>query len=415
MALQSYRMAARGTNLRLPEPDRELHRYLMEEIFRQLPENLQHFLLATAWLPELDPATCDSLLNIERSREILDELVYRNIFTTQISSGVYRYHTLFAAFLRQSENALGREVLRKAMLDCFAKKEYEKAADYALLLKDGAFIHECINAGLGRPFGRGRYRNIKGYFDCMVKQKVELSPRVLLARGLYLSSQGRFYEADQCLRKALPKLGMDRKVLLQVMTHKARILRNKVSVEESSRVLDSLLPLPEDVPMEDRYLVVIEKIHNLTLSTRLSEALKLTLAMAEQSGACGDAKVKAWFERYLTAIYFYRGDYLKCIHYYEKSLSLSEEEQDWLARHSVGAYAAKAYQVTCQVEKAVSLMEAVLFRLRRLGFHEELSLNYLMYAEILLTEEIRKFSRGDFVELSSFYFRSNSVSGINSS
>ena len=121
MALQSYRMAARGTNLRLPEPDRELHRYLMEEIFRQLPENLQHFLLATAWLPELDPATCDSLLNIERSREILDELVYRNIFTTQISSGVYRYHPCCRFF----EPGITRTEVLRSNIDCFAK-EYEK-------------------------------------------------------------------------------------------------------------------------------------------------------------------------------------------------------------------------------------------------------------------------------------------------
>jgi hypothetical protein len=48
-------------------------------------------------------------------------------------------------------------------------------------------------------------------------------------------------------------------------------------------------------------------------------------------------------------------------------------------------------------------MEAELARLRRLGLHEELSLNYLMYAEILLTEEMRKSGRGGLAELSGFY------------
>ncbi len=187
------------------------------------------------------------------------------------------------------------------------------------------------------------------------------------------------------------------------MAHKARILRNRASLEESSGLLESLLPLPEDAPPEDWYLVVIEKIHNLVLSSRLREARELTLSMLEKCAACGSARVRAWFERYLTAIYFYRGDYLKCLHYYEKSLSLSEEEKDWLSRHCVGAYAAKAYQVTGQEEKAVPLMEAELALLRRLGLHEELSLNYLMYAEILLTEEMRKSGRGGLAELSGFY------------
>jgi len=402
LALQPYRMAAEGGKLRLPQADRKLHRYLMEEIFRHLPENMRHFLLATAWLPELDPAECDRLLSIQSSREILDELVRRNLFTTQISTGAYRYHTLFAAFLRQNGGSSGREVLREAMLDCFARGEYEKAADYALLLDDAAFIHECISAALGRPFGQGCYRNLRRYFECMEARKIELSPRVLLARGMYLSSRGRFYEADQCLREALPRLNGDRKVLLQVMAHKARILRNKVSFEESSRLLDSLLPLPEDTPMEDMYLVMIEKIHNLTLSTRLSEALELTLSMMEKCATRGNTKVRAWFERYLTVIYFYKGDYLKCLRYYEKSLSLSEKEQDWLSRHCVGAYAAKAYQVTGREEKAVPLMEAELSRLRRLGFYEELSLNYLMYAEILLAEEMRKISLGGLADFSEF-------------
>lgn len=53
LALQSYRMAAEGGKLRLPQADRDLHRYLLDEIFRQLPEEMRHFLLATAYLPEL--------------------------------------------------------------------------------------------------------------------------------------------------------------------------------------------------------------------------------------------------------------------------------------------------------------------------------------------------------------------------
>lgn len=402
LALQSYRMAAEGGKLCLPQADRKLHQYLLEEIFMHLPGDMRHFLLATAWLPELNPAECDRLLNIQSSREILNELVRRNLFTVQISPDICRYHTLFAAFLRQNGNAMGREVLRRAMRDCFDRSEYEQAADYALVLEDAAFIHECISAALGRPFGRGRYDNLKGYFDFMEARKLKLSPRVLLARGLYLSSQGRFYEAERCMEEALPMLERDDKVMLQVMVHKARILRSKVSLEESSRLLDGLLPLPETTPMEDLYLVMIEKIHNLTLSTRLSEALELTLSMMEKCELRGEARVRAWFERYLTAVYFYMGDYKKCLFYYEKSLTLPEDEQDWLSRHCVGAYAAKAYQVTGREENALALMEAELSRLRRLGFHEELSLNCLMYAEILLAEETHKLSLGGIAEFTGF-------------
>lgn len=405
LALQSYRMAAQGGKLHLPQADRDLHRYLLEEIFKQLPDEMRHFLLATAWLPELEATTCDMLLGGQNSQEILDELVRRNLFTTRVAPFVYRYHTLFAAFLQQNGNTLGREVLRKAMLDCFARAEYEQAADYALLLDDAAFVHDCVSAALGRPFGRGHYQNLKRYFDCLEAHRTPLSPRVLLARGLYLSSRGRFYEADRCISEALPRLNVngERKLLLQVMAHKARILRSKVSFEESNRLIDSLLPLPEETPMEDCYLVLIEKIHNLTLSTRLQEAWELTMSMLEKCASSGNIRVRAWFERYLTVIYFYKGDYINSLRCYEKSLSLSAEEQDWLSRHCVGAYAAKAYQVTGREEKALPLMEAELARLRRLGLHEELCLNYLMYAEILLAEEMRKISGGMIPDFSGFH------------
>ncbi|MEW6276051.1 MAG: hypothetical protein AB1556_13210 [Bacillota bacterium] len=67
--------------------------------------------------------------------------------------------------------------------------------------------------------------------------------------------------------------------------------------------------------------------------------------MADKCAERGNLRVKAWFERYLTAVYFFMGDYRNSLKAYEQSLSLPPEEQDWLMRHCVGAYAAKAYQV----------------------------------------------------------------------
>jgi len=46
-----------------------------------------------------------------------------------------------------------------------------------------------------------------------------------------------------------------------------------------------------------------------------------------------------------------------------------------------GAYAAKTYQLTGQEERSIPLMESEISRLRRLGLYDELSLNYLIYAE----------------------------------
>ncbi|WP_236860064.1 hypothetical protein [Candidatus Formimonas warabiya] len=394
LAIQSYRLAAKDGGMlsgsRL-QAEQDLYRYLLNEILRQLPAETQYFLKATSCLPVLETGLCDLLLGIGNSREILENLIHRNIFTQRVSAASYRYHALFHLFLQQNDDGLGRETLSKAMAFCYDGKDYEQAADYALLLENGNVIQDCIGAILDKPFDWGRTWSLRKYFDFLEEQSADLSPRVMLAKGMFLSDQGDFYQAEKYLRTAIPQLSNDDKDLyVHAMTHMARVLRNRVSFDESTRCIDALLPLLQDAPMQNWYGVMIEKIHNLTLTSRLSDALELTMAMMEQCLTSGAAGVKAWFERYLTVIYFYTGDYKSCLKVYEKSLSIPREEQDWLMRHSIGAYAAKAYQVTGQEEKVLPLLEAELARLKQLGLYEEYSVNYLLHAEILHSVELLK-------------------------
>lgn len=398
LAIQSYRLASksgRSFSMSKLDAEQDLNRYLMNEIFLQLPPATQNFLKATACLPVLGVPTCNALLGNSQSQEILENLVHRNIFTQRVSAVSYCYHALFQAFLQQNDDGLGRENLRKAMNLCYESQDFEQAAEYALLLQDGDIIQDCIGAIVGKTFDWVRNRNLKKSFDFLEERSTDLSPRVMLAKGMFLSDQGDFYQAEKYLHTAIPLLSRgDQNLYMHAMTHMARVLRNRVSFEESTRCIDALLPLSQDVSMPNRYNVMIEKINNLTLTSRLSEALELTKALMEQCLAAGAPGVKVWFERYLTAIYFYLGDYKNCLIAYEKSLSIPREEQDWLMRHCVGAYAAKAYQVTGQEEKALPLLEAELARLKQLGLYEEYSINYLLYAEILHSAELLKHYHG---------------------
>ncbi|MDI6705194.1 MAG: hypothetical protein QME73_02915 [Bacillota bacterium] len=293
--MQSYRMAAEGNpdlSISKIRADRDIHRYLMDEIFGRLSPEIRRFLLCTSLLPNLEVRMCDSLLGIGNSRDILEELVSRNIFTLCISGSTYRYHELLRDFLQQNDDGSGLETVRRAMAWHFDRGDYEHAADYALLADDAKFIHDCISAALGRPFAGGRYRRLKEYFDCLEAHHTELTPRVLLARGMYLSSRGNFFEADRDLSAAADQIrSEERAVYLYAMTHKARVLRNNVSFEESSRCLGILLPLLEGQPMATLYAVVIEKIYNLTLTSQLNAALELTRAMIEKcsvsAATCG--------------------------------------------------------------------------------------------------------------------------------
>ncbi|WP_242825399.1 hypothetical protein [Desulfitobacterium dichloroeliminans] len=404
LAIQSYRLAAEGNkelSLAKLEAERDISRYLFNEIFMGLTEEIRDFLKATSRLPELEVVTCNRLLDIDHSQKILEELVHRNLFTLRTSTTSYRYHTLFRTFLQQNDEGTGWRILQKAKDSYYASGDYGRAAEYAFLVEDTIIIHDCISAMAGELIAKGCNRDLKRYFDFLEVRHAELTPRVQLIKGIYLSDHGDFYQAEKYLRVATPQLiSEDKDFYILAMTHSARVLRNRSSFAESNACLDCLLPLLEGTPMSVWYGVLIEKIHNLTLISQLSEAMDLTMAMMNKCLVNGDLRIKGWFERYLTVIYFYKGDYKNCLKAYEKSLTIPQEEQDQLMRHGVGVYAAKAYQIAGQEEKALPLLDAELYRMRQLGLHEEFSINYLLYAETLNTAEQLKYYLGEAADFS---------------
>lgn len=401
LAIQSYHIGNQGNkkfSFTGTRADRDLCYYLLNEIFIKLPDEIQQFLKGTSWIPDIDVAKCNELLGINNSWEIIEELIRQNVFIERISATAFQYHVLFRSFLQQYDDGLGWKILHKGMNYFYDRGDYLAAADYALIMEDEKVIHNCINAIADSPFDKNRYIKLKKYFAFIDAHPIEMSPRFQLAKGIFLSNQGNFPEAEKYLKFAMSKMKIDDKNLyLYATTHKARVLRNLVSIEESNRCIDDLVPFLEGVSMQGWYVVMIEKIYNLTLTSQLTSALKLTLLMMEKCTSVGDLRVRSWFERYLTAIYFHMGDYKNCLRVYEKNLKIPQKDQDWLIRHCVGAYAAKAYQMAGQEEKALPLLDSELRNLHQLGLMEELSINYLIYAEVLSALELKKHYLGKVV------------------
>jgi LuxR family transcriptional regulator, maltose regulon positive regulatory protein len=80
--------------------------YFAEEIITNLPQSLHDFLLETSILDELTPDLCDRVREKEDSAILLAEIYNRNLFLSLIQPArahqepIYRYHSLFAEFLR---------------------------------------------------------------------------------------------------------------------------------------------------------------------------------------------------------------------------------------------------------------------------------------------------------------------------
>jgi LuxR family maltose regulon positive regulatory protein len=76
--------------------------FLSEEVFDRQAPDLQRFLLETSILSPLHPTTCDALAGRSDSQAVLESLYRQNLYVAAVDSAGtnYRYHDLFADFLR---------------------------------------------------------------------------------------------------------------------------------------------------------------------------------------------------------------------------------------------------------------------------------------------------------------------------
>ncbi len=77
--------------------------YLAEEVFARVPDPVQYFLLQTAHLARVSGPLADAVTLMDGSQQMLEELERLGLFVSPLDQGRrwWRYHPLFAQFLRQ--------------------------------------------------------------------------------------------------------------------------------------------------------------------------------------------------------------------------------------------------------------------------------------------------------------------------
>ncbi len=361
-----------------------LYAYLFRECITNLNSDMVDFLKKTACFDVLDAQMLDDVLNKKNTRLMLESLVSRNIFTIKTSDGFYRYHALFRSGLLETGDK-GQMLLlkQKAARYYFEKKQYSRAARYAIDAKDDELLENIILTCYRDYIKAGNYNELRIWFRAFNDTAVKLSPRILVAKGAFLSVLGNFVQAKACLEAAIPLMnGEDKELYFEAMIHMARVLRNFVSFKEANRLLDELIAKLDDPTGELAYSVVIEKLYNLCWNSQIGEAYALARHMIKICANAGNIKIMRWFERYLCTIQFFAGRMKESVYYYEKSLELPEDERSFLGMHSTGIYVAKAYQMLGERSRSLSVLSEELQRLRNTGNYEEMWAGYLLAAEI---------------------------------
>ncbi len=211
-----------------------------------------------------------------------------------------------------------------------------------------------------------------------------MTPKNLLLAGSTNHRMGRIRRAQSCLNQALGLFmeSMDEAGYIRCMLEKARIARHQISLEESCRLLEEVLPRLNVRHNQLWYTVVGERLHNLIFMGRYREVLAICSEMILSARQVQNRKAEGYFRRFSVVVYFYWGKYRKSLELYQDLLDWEWFDRDESEMFSVKAYVALMYLFSGQREKARQTVIGEVERKTQSHMGEDLWLVYLIQAYI---------------------------------
>ncbi len=185
--------------------------YLAEEVLHQQNEELQRFLIQTSVLDRLNASICEALTGQVNSQALLNHLEQANLFIIPLDDqrGWYRYHHLFADYLRTSLSpAEAAELQRKAALWHEAQGSSFEAVRYALASGQSDFAAEIIQHALDREttWSDGNVALLSSWLEALPAQALRSRPQLSLNASRILYLCGRFDQAEKCIAQTVEAL-----------------------------------------------------------------------------------------------------------------------------------------------------------------------------------------------------------------
>ena len=191
--------------------DRHVADYLRDEVLARLPERVERFLVDTAILDRMNAPLCQAVSGIEESQQILEELDRLNLFMIPLDHRRrwFRYHHLFAEWLRLQANDDPRERHRRAgewlaehgfpgdaVRHLVAAGEADRAADVI----DGA--HWVL-------VGQGREETLRDWTRQLPGEVLRRRPRLTLNAAWAAHKAGRWDDVRNLLAEFTAAAGFD--------------------------------------------------------------------------------------------------------------------------------------------------------------------------------------------------------------
>lgn len=202
LVLQAY-----GENyLKADFTSEDIFSFFANEIFSKLESNLQDFLLKTCYLDNFTAGICDNIIGITSSKEIIIELISKNIFIefttlrnpdTGKTTNTYNYHKLFKEFLSttlhkiRSEQEVN-EIIQKIYTYYKETGNNESAINFSLFAKNYEAAIELIKLSFNRFYEDSRFELLWKWLGEIPESIINADRRLLYYKGMLY----RFYKSD---------------------------------------------------------------------------------------------------------------------------------------------------------------------------------------------------------------------------
>ncbi|MDQ3910376.1 MAG: LuxR C-terminal-related transcriptional regulator [Actinomycetota bacterium] len=176
--------------------------YLAEEVLRRQPEDIGVFLLQTSILDRLSGPLCDAVTDRADGQEMLERLERANLFTISLDDERrwYRYHHLFAEFLRdrlhQTQPEQEPELHRKASSWYEHNGLVHEAVDHALAAADLKTTARLIEENFRDMLAHGEAALLLSWMEALPEELVRSRPWLCIPYAWALVITGQLEAAE---------------------------------------------------------------------------------------------------------------------------------------------------------------------------------------------------------------------------
>jgi len=208
--------------------------YLAEEVLQKQPEQIQQFLLHTSLLDRLNASLCREVTGDADSQARLLHLEQANLFIVALDEehAWYRYHQLFADFLRtrlqQSQPDYVPELHHRAAHWYQRHGYYEEAMRHLLLVQDFAQAAQLIEQSGEELMRRGDFTRLDRWISVLPSILVRSNLPIVIMHAKVLAFLAQLQAAEVRLQEIEALLSDEHALASKALDHEA--IEGKVMV-----------------------------------------------------------------------------------------------------------------------------------------------------------------------------------------